>query len=423
MTDVVAAARRLTSRVSDGWIVVGAGALVLATQAALIIQALGSYAVELREEFAWSNTAFAIAFTFNRAESGLLGPVQGWALNRFGSRRVMRVGSLIALVGFVFLSQVQSPVTFVLAVLVVSVGAGFCGFLTVITETVKWFVRNRSRALSITAIGLAVGGLVSPLVVASFDQIGWRATAVVSGVVLVIAVAAASTVYGATPPPEALLDERPGAHSPRLQRDFTAAEAARTRAFWLIAFGHSAALLVVGAVIAHLALYLTQDRDMSLQAASFVVAAVPIAQIGGMLLGGYVGDRLTKRWVCAGAMLGHMVGLLCLAFATGAWMIWAFVVLHGVSWGVRGPLMGAIRADYFGASSFGQIMGYSSLIIMIGSVGGPLVAGILADQTGSFRLGFTVLALTAGAASTLFALATPPRLPSSEPAGAASAPV
>jgi MFS family permease len=37
--------------------------------------------------------------------------------------------------------------------------------------------------------------------------------------------------------------------------------------------------------------------------------------------------------------------------------------------------MQAIRADYFGRSSFGMIMGLSSVVILLGQVGGPMVAG------------------------------------------------
>lgn len=53
---------------------------------------------------------------------------------------------------------------------------------------------------------------------------------------------------------------------------------------------------------------------------------------------------------------------------------------------------------------------------MIGMMGGPLVAGILADQTGSYQLGFTVLALLAGLGMVFFILASPPRPPAAPPA-------
>jgi MFS family permease len=98
-------------------------------------------------------------------------------------------------------------------------------------------------------------------------------------------------------------------------------------------------------------------------------------------------------------------------------MIVAFVVLHGLAWGTRGPLMAAIRADYFGATNFGAIMGTSSMIAAFGTTAGPLIAGVLADRTGNYEAGFTVLATMAALGSIFFILARPPRRsgPSPEP--------
>jgi cyanate permease len=48
---------------------------------------------------------------------------------------------------------------------------------------------------------------------------------------------------------------------------------------------------------------------------------------------------------------------------------------------------------------------------MFGMVGGPLLAGVLADVTGSYSAGFTVLALLSGAGMLFFALASPPKAP------------
>jgi len=413
-TDDGAGASSPPRRMFHGWRVTGAGAVILALQSALILQAFGNYAVILREQFGWSKTTISIAYSFNRAESGLLGPLHGWALHRLGSRRVMRAGAVVVVIGFVWFSRISSPIQFVLSFLVIAVGASFGGFLTVTSETVRWFERRRARALSVAAVGLAAGGLAAPLVVVALRNLGWRETALASGFVLGAVMFALSWLYGTSPSERAEpidgfgVDYDPHAPPTDVAWHLTAGEAVRTRAFWLLALGHASALLVVGSVIAHLSLYLTSDQGYTLQEASFVAAGVPIAQIAGMLLGGMLGDRRDKRSMCAIAMGGHVAGLLLLAFAVTPWMIWAFVVVHGLAWGTRGPLMGALRADYFGSTSFAQIMGYSSLILMFGMVGGPLLAGVLADATGSYRIGFTVLAALSATGAVLFAMATPP---------------
>lgn len=407
-----------------GWNVVGAGLVVQTLQGGLMQQAYGSYAVVLKEEFGWSSTMLSAGYSLNRLESGLLGPIHGWALQRFGIRPVMQFGSVIMAVGLMLFSRMQNPAQFFGFYLIAAIGASLSGFLTVVTATVQWFERKRATALAISQSGFAVGGLSTPLLVWCFGQYGWRATAFGTGVLALVTLLPLSFVFGPTPDDvgqpldgisaeeAAALDARRVAHRARVSTvAFTASQALRTRAFWMISLGHSSALLVVGAVMAHLQLYLVQDHGFSAQHAASVAGVLPLVQLVGQVGGGVLGDRISKQLIVVVAMVGHVGGLLLLAFATTDAMVWAFIPLHGLAWGARGPLMQAMRADYFGSASFGQIMGISSLIIMLGQIGGPLLAGWLDDVTGSYRIGFIVVAVMASLGMVFFALATPPRPP------------
>ena len=193
--------------------------------------------------------------------------------------------------------------------------------------------------------------------------------------------------------------------------DFTAREAVRTRAFWFISLGHGAALLVVQAVNVHAILHLSQQLGYSVAEGSAVIALLTVTTIADQLAGGFLGDRFNKRYLLTGCMVGHASGLLALAYANGTWMILFFAVAHGLAWGVRGPLQQTLRADYFGRTSFGVIMGFSNLVVTTGSVTGPVVVGVLADRFGSYQVGFTVLALLAGAASFFWFFARRPAPP------------
>jgi MFS family permease len=110
-------------------------------------------------------------------------------------------------------------------------------------------------------------------------------------------------------------------------------------------------------------------------------------------------------------MLMHGTGLLLLTYAVYWPMVLGFAVLHGVAWGLRGPFMQALRADYFGRSAIGMILGLSFLVIMIGQIGGPMIAGLLADATGNYKAGFTLLALLAVLGSIFFLAAQRPARP------------
>jgi len=265
--------------------------------------------------------------------------------------------------------------------------------------------------------GFALGGMITPGVLWYLERYGWRTGAQSSALVVVLVLLPLSLVFHHRPSdlsqhvdgldPQDADPESESTHSVSGVH-FTAAEALRTRAFWFISFGHMTALLVVSSVLAHLALYLTDDRDLSLQEVGFIVGALPVLQLLGQFAGGWIGDRYDKRRLAAGCMVSHVVALLILAHGSSMWAVAAFLPLHGVAWGLRGPLMQSIRADYFGATAFGQILGYSSMIVMIGSVVGPLITGILNDATGSYTLGFTIIAALASTGVALFLAATPP---------------
>lgn len=401
---------------------VGAGAILQALYSGMVMQGFGQYAVVLEQQFGWSKSTLSAAYSMNRAESALLGPLQGWALDRFGAKRVARIGIILAAIGLFAFSRIENLWQFFAAFVLISIGTSLSGFLTVTVAIVQWFERRRARALSIGSMGFAIGGVLIPLLAFFIKEFGWRPTAAGSALIYLVCAWPLATYLEGTPADHGThvdgVEPTDVDQSPHLRAEglteihFTAREAMRTRAFWFISLGHMSALFVVGAVLAHLSLLLTSEHGYSLQKASFVAGGLPLVQIVGMLLGGWLGDRFNKRLLASVAMFGHTSGLLILAFANGALMIWTFVVLHGLAWGVRGPLMQALRADYFGSTSFGSIMGVSSLIVMLGTVLGPLVAGILADTTGSYRTGFVVLALLALSGVVFFTLARPPEPPS-----------
>ena len=191
--------------------------------------------------------------------------------------------------------------------------------------------------------------------------------------------------------------------------DFTVREAMRDRAFWFVALGHGTALLVTSTVPVHLVPYLIDENSWSLAATSLVFPGIMVMQLTGQLAGGILGDLYSKRAVATVAMFGHGGAFLVLAFSASVPAVTAAIVLHGLAWGSRGPLMMAIRADYFGRRNLGQIAGWSNAITIMGSVIGPLYAGILFDVTGTYTLALWTLGVATILSSAFFIAArTPP---------------
>ena len=384
------------------------------------MQAFGAYVAVLSEELGWSKTVLAGGAAIQSVEGAIIGPLLGWLVDRFGPRVMVRGGVLAMAAGFFALARIETLGGFYTAMVMIAIGASFCGYFPLSVALVHFFHKRRARALSLMALGLAFGGLAMPLIGWSMQAQGWRSTAMWSGVaMLVLGWPLASVVRrnpqevgqfvdGLAPAPPAADGASHAAVEPL--RAFTAAQALRTEAFWLLGIAHGLALLVVTAVNVHAISHMKEGLGYTLAQASLVITLMTAAQGGGILLGAAVGDRWEKRHVAAACMVAHMVGLLMLTFAFHPAMLVAFAVVHGAAWGLRGPFMQALRADYFGLKSIGMILGLSAAIIAVGQVAGPMVAGVMADMTGSYRSGFVLLALLAGSGSLMFVLAKKPVL-------------
>jgi MFS family permease len=379
----------------------------------LLVQGFGAYVAVLSAEFGWSRTALAGGAAIQSLEGALIGPLLGWFIDRFGPRAVVRAGVLTFALGFLAFSTVQTLPGFYVCVTLIAVGASMCGYFPLSVCLMHFFERRRARALSLMSLGLAAGGLALPALGASIAAFGWRATCVGAAALIVLAGWPLASVLRGHPREvgqEVDGEPRPLQPAPAAawKEGLTAAQAVRTRAFWLLAVGHALALLVVSAVNVHAISHMLEELSYTLTQASLVITLMTLAQGAGTLLGAAVGDRWSKPRIAALCMLAHMAGLLMLAFATDLWMLVVFALLHGTAWGLRGPLMQALRADFFGLREIGMIMGLSAAVIALGQVAGPLVAGLVYDWSGHYRSGFLVLALLAGAGSVMFLRARAP---------------
>jgi sugar phosphate permease len=289
---------------------------------------------------------------------------------------------------------------------------------------VNWFSRHRAKAVALSQVGYSLGGLAVPVVIICLEAFGWRTTAFYSGVMvivvgfpLVLLVRHRPQDYGELVDGGSQLNSDGTPMVFLSGRDFTARQAMRTSSFWLISMGHACALLTVSAIMVHLVSHLTESLAYSLAQAGLVVAALTGFQMLGQIGGGFIGDRFNKQLICVVCMICHTAALFLIANATELWMVILFTAMHGLAWGIRGPLMVALRADYFGPSSFGTIMGFSSLIVMLGMSIGPIYAGYMADIQGDYVTGFSVLGIGALLGSLCFVFARAPVHPDNDKLG------
>ncbi|MBU3653291.1 MAG: MFS transporter [Limnohabitans sp.] len=404
-----------------GWKMVAAAAGIQFIQAMMLHQAFGAYLAVMIEEKGWSKTSVSGASALQSMEAAIIGPILGWFIDRFGSQGLIKIGIVLFGIGFICLSQIDTLGGLYGAVVVIAIGSSMCGYFPLNCAIIQWFEKKRARAISMVGLGLAVGGIFVPVVAWGMQQFGWRTTALSCGILAILVGYPVAMIFRRRPEDhgevvdghdaatstsadEVKLDDDPG-------HEFTAREALRTSSFWLVSAGHGLALLVVSAVNTHAINHMRISLAYTVAQASFFITLMTLAQVAGVLTGSVIGDRVNKTRVSALCMLMHAAGLLMLTYANDSLWLVGFALLHGFAWGLRGPFMQAIRADYFGRRSIGMILGLSAVIAAIGQVMGPMLAGVLGDITGDYLLGFTVLALLAGTGSVSFWMARRPLPP------------
>lgn len=159
------ARRKARHGIFFGWWIVAAGFFIQFLNGGLLFHAFSAYVLPLQGDFGWSRGQLSGAFSMARAESGILGPVQGWAIDRFGPRAVMRIGILLFAGGFIFFSRIDSLLTFYLAFGLMALGSSLGGFMPLATTVTNWFERKRAMSLGIMMTGMSVGALILPIIV------------------------------------------------------------------------------------------------------------------------------------------------------------------------------------------------------------------------------------------------------------------
>ena len=417
--------RKPAGSIFYGWWIVFAGFFIQILNGGLLFHGFTVYFIPLQEEFGWSRALVAAGFALTRFESAILGPIQGWAIDRFGPRLITVIGMVIFGAGFIVFAATNSVLFYFGAFLLLALGSSLGGFLAISASITNWFAKNRAKAMGISMTGMGIGGLLVPALAYSVTTFGWRPTAVASGLLVwLIGIPTGWMLrhkpepYGYLPDGVRALDHGDDSEETvgsvqtityEEEDDFTVREALKTPAFWLISGGHAAALLVVASVSIHQIPHMVHRLGMSLEGAATVVAILMGMTMIGQVGGGFLGDRVSKRVLLVTCLLGHMTGLLVFAYATSYAHLVLFAMLHGIAWGARGPVMQSLRAEFFGRASFATIMGFSSMFVMIAMMVAPVFAGWLADlRDGDYTLPFTILALTAGSGSIFFWFAKKP---------------
>lgn len=412
-----------------GWWLLGAGTVGMTMHGGMFAYGFASFFLPLAEALGVSRGTLSIAFSFTRLESSLLGPIEGYFIDKLGPRRIMLVGYFLFGLSYILFSLVDSLLEFYLVFPIMALGASMAGFLPVVTAITNWFRRRRAFATGISSAGVNVGGMLVAAVAMAITLFGWRSAALVLGLTIwAVGFPVASMMrhrpqqYGFLPdgdqPAEAATggseDTEDGSSDAALpfddEADFTPKEALQTSAFWFLAASHGVSLIVVASVAIH-EIPLLVDVGISYNTAASVLAFMTFVAMVGRVSGGYLGDKFGRKPLLVVCFFLMSSGILVLATAQSVPQAMLFATLYGLGYGARAPLFTALRGDYFGPKNFATIMGLAQPVMMIGSFSGPIIAGLAYDIQGSYRVVFTVYAvLVLSGALFVFFIKKPPEL-------------
>jgi MFS transporter, OFA family, oxalate/formate antiporter len=396
-----------------GWVVVGAAFFVLFMAYGAQFS-FGVFFTALLEEFGWSRAALSGAFALYAFGYSAFSAVAGNLTDRWGPRAVIASGGVFLGAGWLAMSATSTlwhPYVFygVVAALGMSTANVPCG-----STVARWFVRRRGLATGLATAGGSFGAFaLPPIAQLLVGRIGWRLAYVVFGCAILLTLNLLAPLMkrdperlGLTPDGDPPAEVR--SSQPERDRDFTMAQAMRTRAFWVLFALFSATWFSIFTPLVHL-VPLARGLGIDPLLATTLVSAIGLAGIVGRLVMGGVSDRIGRRPAVGLGLMLQVVGFLGFAYAAALPGLYAASIAFGFSYGAVSALFPAIVADFFGRARAGSLVGL--LFAMAGSMAawGPLTAGFIYDRTGSYGPAWVGSAALNVVALGLLAWARPPR--------------
>ena len=406
-----------------GWWIVIAGGLGMSITAGINFHGFGNFIIPLTNEFGWNRTTISGLFSLARMESGLLGPLEGWLVDRVGPRRLMIVGIPLMGVGYILMSRVNSLAAFFFVYIFAITLGNSLGMSTPMAASVaNWFNRKRGLAFGIMWSGVGLGGFFVPAVGWLIAAYNWRIASIVIGVFIIVMGIPIAALMRHRPEPYGYMpdgeepdtDDETGEvrrrQQPDLSQDFTAKEALMTSSFWYLTLSIAARSLVSGGVGLHLVPYFV-DLGASDVFAATLAGAVGVLSIPGRFGLSAVSDYLNRRYVMAVSLFLMTIAIVFMARATSVTQVLPFLVLYAAAQGGISVIPQSLIAEYFGRRAYATIQGFRGTIQMIGIIIGPLVSGYVFDTTGSYEWAFMGFGAASLVSLGLVLLMRPPKRP------------
>ena len=335
-------------------------------------------------QFGWTRGQVTSGNALSKLVVGpLFGFFAGWMVDRFGPRRLMLAGILMAGAALIGLGSISTLGMFYFFYMLNALGYVCGGPLPSQVLLSRWFERSRGKAMGFAYLGIGLGGAAVPWISHTLVQhFGWQAALRTLGL-LILAIALPAALLAKEPPhakksaaPAALADAR-GA--------FT------TLPFFLLTLGSMFSIAAVSGAQQNLKLFLSLDLHFAQSQAARILSLVLAFSIVGRLLMGWLADRFPKKYVMVLIYLLVAAAIPLLFAGRAPAAIYIFAAVFGIGLGGDYMIVPLMTAEIFGVQLLGRLLG---VILTAGSVAealSPWLVGRLRDSTGSYSAGFLVL--------------------------------
>jgi MFS family permease len=359
--------------------------------------------VALLQEFGWSRSVLAGAFSAFTLVHGAANPLVGTLCDRVRPLQLMAGGGVLLGLALWADSYISTPGQLYLGFgLFTALAVAAAGWIPALVQVQRDFQDRLGLALGIVSSGVGVGMLlVVPLTQLLIDAYGWRAAFRVLAVICALWIVPSSLLLLRLAPRRAPVTRTASATG--AARHVTLGQAMRGAPFWLMLAAFFFGNLCSQTLHVHQVAYLV-DRGVAAIVAASVVGVVGLASIVGKTGGGWLSDRVERERVYVGGiavMLASLAVLASLGQSPAPGTIYLYGALLGLGYSVTASLIPAMVSDRFSGPHFGAIVGMGLLGSAIGSAVGPWMAGYLFDRTGSYAIAFGLAAacgLAAGVA-------------------------
>lgn len=362
---------------------------------------LGVLAGPIATDTGWSRSLVYLGFTAALLAMGLVSTAVGRAIDRYGARAVMTLGTLLVSSGLFALSLVRTEAAYLAVWVFLGVGMRLCLYDAAFAALVQ-VAPSRGR-LAISYLTL-FGAFASSIfwVIGHFvnQAAGWRQTlALFAAINLVVCLPL--NWFGLARREKAVA-QAAAASAVQASRDGPPLEG-RTRsvAIGLFALVMSLNGFVFGVVTVQL-VPLLEAAGLATAAAVWVASMKGVAQFGGRIVEIFFGKNLraiTIARIAIGALPASFV--LLLAAGGNFHAVLAFTLLMGASQGVITIVRGAVPLALFGSTGYGAVLGFIATPILIVNAAAPTLFSLIVEQWGWQT---AEIVLLAGAAASSLAM-------------------